>query len=189
MKGRRKRKSRFIVIIILALVLINIKLIGRVIYPIKYEEYIYKYSKQYNLNPYVVAAVIKTESKFNKDATSKKNACGLMQITPSTAKEISQKIKIKDFEVDMLYDPELNINMGCWYLSDLRKEFGANMELILAAYNGGRGNVKKWLNSSEHSKDGETLQYIPFKETDKYIKKVQVSYNIYSFLYEDNKNK
>ncbi|MCY6354947.1 lytic transglycosylase domain-containing protein [Clostridium sp. ZS2-4] len=181
----KKRIRGLVVIIILIVIIMNAKAIGRKIYPIKYDNYIKKYSVKYNFNPYVIAAVIKTESNFNKDARSKKNAIGLMQMTPSTAKEVSQKMGIKDFEVEMLYDPELNIDMGCWYLNDLREEFGANMELILAAYNGGRGNVKKWLKDEKKSKDGQNLHYIPFEETDKYIKKVKVNYNVYKYLYGD----
>lgn len=181
----KKRIRELIIIIVLISIVINAKAIGRKIYPIKYDTYIKKYSVEYNFNPYIIAAVIKTESNFNKDARSKKNAIGLMQMTPSTAEEVSRKMGIKDFNAEMLYDPELNIDMGCWYLNDLRKEFGSNMEVILAAYNGGRGNVKKWLKDKEKSKDGQNLHYIPFKETDKYIKKVTVNYNIYKYLYGD----
>lgn len=184
MKAKKRIRGLVIIIVLIAIVM-NIKIIGRKIYPIKYANYIKKYSVEYNFNPYVIAAVIKTESNFDKDARSKKNAIGLMQMTPSTAEEVSKKMGIKDFEVEMLYDPELNISMGCWYLNDLREEFGANMELILAAYNGGRGNVKKWLKDEEKSKDGQNLHYIPFEETDKYIKKVKVNYNIYKYLYSE----
>ncbi|MCY6370761.1 lytic transglycosylase domain-containing protein [Clostridium ganghwense] len=185
----KKRIRGLVFIIILIMIVLNVKAIGRKIYPIKYNDYIKKYSVKYDFNPYVVAAVIKVESNYNKNARSKKDAIGLMQMTPSTAKEVADKMKIEDFTVDMLYDPELNINMGCWYLNDLRREFGENMELILAAYNGGRGNVKKWLKDKGVSKDGENLHYIPFKETDKYVKKVKVNYNVYNYLYGDEYKK
>ena len=75
--------------------------------------------------------------------------------------------------------------MGCWYLSDLKKEFNGNMDLVLAAYNGGRGNVEKWLKDSNTSPDGQNLKNIPFKETDKYVKKVNTNYNIYKYLYKN----
>jgi soluble lytic murein transglycosylase len=88
----------------------------------------------------------------------------------------------------MLNDPEFNIRIGCWYLNNLNTEFKYNTEVVLAAYNGGRGNVQKWLKSSEHSSDGKTLKYIPFKETDKYVKKVRVNYRIYKYLYGNDKN-
>jgi soluble lytic murein transglycosylase len=106
-----------------------------------------------------------------------------MQITAETAQWSSSKMGTVDFKLDMLNDPEYNIKMGCWYLNNLDKEFN-NFDLVLAAYNGGRGNVEKWLKNSNHSIDGKNLQYIPFKETDKYVKKVNVNYSIYRFLYK-----
>lgn len=160
------------------------KSVIRYYFPLKYSDYIVKYSKEYGLDAYFVMAVIKTESNFKRNVKSNKNAIGLMQITPDTAKWAAEKMNITDFQEGMLYDPEFNIRMGCWYLNDLKMEFNNNMKLVLAAYNGGRGNVQKWLSDSEHSTDGENLDYIPFKETDKYIKRVEVNYRIYKFLYK-----
>jgi soluble lytic murein transglycosylase len=152
-------------------------------YPIKYEEYVIKYSQQYGLDKYLVYAVIKAESNFREDVVSHKSANGLMQITDSTGSWIASQIGVKDFKAEMLYDPETNIMFGCWYLDNLRTEFN-DVNLVLAAYNAGRGNVKKWLESDEHSKDGKNLYYIPYKETDKYLKKVTTNYNVYKMLYE-----
>ncbi|KYH30270.1 MULTISPECIES: lytic transglycosylase domain-containing protein [Clostridium] len=185
---RRKNRTIFVLIVILMIFIINLKPIGRKIYPIKYYDYIVKYSEEYDLNPFLVTAVIKVESNFNRNAVSVKNAQGLMQLTPSTAKWAAEQMKLDDFSVDMLHDPEVNIRMGCWYLNNLKEEFGPNIELILAAYNGGRGNVKKWLNNYENSTNGIELNYIPFEETDKYVKKVQVNYNLYKFLYTQDNN-
>lgn len=185
---KRKRLGSLLLLVIVALVILNGKAIGRFIYPLKYSDQIEKYSNEYNIDPYLVAAVIKVESNFQKDAISIKDARGLMQVTPSTSKWIAEKLDIKNFDVNMLYNTDLNIRMGCWYINDLRKEFGANMRLVLAAYNGGRGNVKKWLSNEENSKDGVTLYYIPFKETDKYVKRVEVYYNLYKLLYTNEKS-
>lgn len=152
-------------------------------YPLDYFEYIQKYSEQYKLDPHLVAAVIRTESNFKVEARSHKDAHGLMQITEGTALWIAEQMKLTYFEVNDLYTPETNIRMGCWYLDNLRQEFKGDFDLMLAAYNAGRGNVNTWLRDERYSKDGEKLQYIPFKETDKYIKKVKVSYNIYKYIY------
>ncbi len=157
------------------------------LYPIKYYKYIEKYSSMYNLDKYLVMSIIKAESNFNEKATSSKDAKGLMQITPSTGEWIAEQMNLVEFSPDKLYDPELNIFMGCWYLDNLRKEFHENYVLILSAYNAGRGNVNRWLNNSEFSKDGENLNYIPFKETEIYIKKIKMNYNIYKKLYSENK--
>lgn len=183
---KKKKTAIFVILIVLMIFVINLKPIGRMIFPLKYYDYIVKYSKEYNLNPFLVASVIKVESNFEKGAVSVKNARGLMQLTPSTAEWAAEQMKLGEFNVDMLYEPKVNIRMGCWYLNNLKEEFGSDMELVLAAYNGGRGNVKKWLNNYENSKNGVNLHYIPFKETDKYVKKVQVNYNVYKFLYTDD---
>ncbi|KEI04248.1 lytic transglycosylase [Clostridium botulinum] len=184
---KRKFTAIWIVLIILIITVINIKPIGRILYPIKYKDYIMKYSEEYNLNPYLVSAVIKAESNFEKNAKSNKGAIGLMQLTPSTAKWAAKEMKVKNFKVDMLYNEEFNIKMGCWYIDNLKQEFNNNIKLVLAAYNGGRGNVKKWLNNKQNSKNGIDLNYIPFKETDKYVKKVDVSQKIFEFLYTNDK--
>ncbi|WP_461206301.1 lytic transglycosylase domain-containing protein [Clostridium sp. DL1XJH146] len=186
-----KSKKRFANIIIVVLILIffmNIKMILKNIYPIYFNGFVAKYSEEYELDPYFVFSVIKAESNFEVEAESHKDAKGLMQITPSTGEWIAEQIGVYDFDVEMLQDPETNIRFGCWYLNDLREEFGDNNENILAAYNAGRGNVNKWLLDKEISEDGETLVDIPFNETDKYIKKVLVNYNIYQFIYEDKKS-
>lgn len=174
----------FILLITLVSILaINIKPIGRYIFKIKYVNYIDSNSAANNIDPLLVAAVIKVESNFKPYAESGKNAHGLMQITDSTAKWAAGEMKVEYLGHENLYDAEYNIKMGCWYLKELNTEFNSNTILVLAAYNGGRGNVQKWLKDSNNSSDGITLKYIPFKETDKYVKKVRTYYNIYKFLY------
>lgn len=153
--------------------------------PIKYSSEIVKYSKEYKLDPYLVAAVIKAESSFDKNAKSGKNAYGLMQITYETAEWCAKQMGIQNLSVQMLYDPEFNIKMGSFYLSYLSSRLDGNTDLMLAAYNGGIGNVQKWLKDSSHSTDGKNLYYIPFKETDKYVKKVKVNYKIFEYLYKN----
>ncbi|MDU3526906.1 MULTISPECIES: lytic transglycosylase domain-containing protein [Clostridium] len=154
------------------------------VYPYKYADYINKYSEEYQVDPYLVLAVIKTESNFNKEAVSKRDAKGLMQIMDTTGEWAAKEIGINYFIPSMLFDPELNIKMGCWYLKNLENEFNENLDLILAAYNGGSGNVNKWLSDEEYSPDGENLDYIPFPETKKYVDKVKANYNIYKYLHE-----
>ena len=152
------------------------------VYPYKYGSIVNKYAKEYTLDPLLVLAVIKAESNFNTSAQSHKDAHGLMQITDFTAKWAAEKMNIEDYNKEMLKNPDFNIRMGCWYLDNLKKEFG-DMDLVLAAYNGGRGHVNKWLRDNRYSMDGKNLHNIPFKETDKYVKKVNINYNIYKFLY------
>ncbi len=171
----------FLLIVIIASVTLNIKNIGKHFYTIKYSDYVYKYSTKYKLDPYFVAAVIRTESNFNPKAKSNKDAYGLMQITSSTGQWAATQMGIKNFASNNLYDPEYNINMGCWYLGNLRDEF-KDLDIVAAAYNGGSTNVRKWLGSAKHSTDGK-LHYIPFPETDKYVKRIRFSHNMYKWLY------
>lgn len=178
------KKLAIVLIFIIVIILGARKVIYNFIYPYKYDEIVEKYSKEYNLDPLFVLSVIKAESNFDSDARSHKDAQGLMQITDHTAKWAAEKMQIEDYNKEMLNNPDFNIRMGCWYLDNLREEFG-DWNLVLAAYNGGRGNVNKWLQDNEYSKNGKDLHYIPFKETDKYVKKVNTNYEIYKFLYGD----
>ena len=153
------------------------------LFPFKHKEAIMKYSEEYNLDPYLVLSVIKAESKFKSDAESHKGAMGLMQITETTAEDIAKKMGLTDYTKEKVYDENYNIMLGCWYLNDLRNEFG-DMDLFVAAYNAGRGNVNKWLKNSEYSKDGKKLDYIPYKETKKYVDRVNTYFKIYKAIYQ-----
>ena len=116
-----------LVIIVLAIYLLFLGsgyILKNVIFPLKYMNYVEKYSKEYNLDPYFVMAVMKAESNFDEDAKSNKDARGLMQITTSTGKWIAEKQGIIDFDTNLLLEPEVNIRFGCWYLNNLHKEFG-----------------------------------------------------------------
>jgi soluble lytic murein transglycosylase len=153
-------------------------------YPLYYKESIVKYSKEFNLPAPMVAAVIKTESNFDVFAESGKGAKGLMQITPSTGSWIANKLEVKSYNEDMLFDPEVNIRFGCWYIRYLSSYYDNNLPLAFAAYNGGSGNVDKWLENDELSKDGKNLDSIPFKETRDFVQRVNKNYNIYMKLYQ-----
>ncbi|MBS4535934.1 lytic transglycosylase domain-containing protein [Clostridium sp. D2Q-14] len=172
-----------LIILILVITVLSIKFVKEKIYPLKYKEYILMYCDDYNVDPNLVAAIISVESKFNKDVVSSKGAIGLMQILPETAIWISQQNSMKEFEEWMLYTPEVNIKMGTWYINHLYKQF-EDIDLILAAYNGGSGNVSKWLEDEKYSKDGKTLDIVPFKETREYIKKVNFRRKVYKYLYD-----
>jgi len=183
-----KKIIKFVSFVMLIVILLNIKSIFKIFYPVKYENQIIKYSRKYNLEPCLVAAVIRTESNFNEKAVSHRDAKGLMQIMPDTALWIAENMQLSNFNMETLYDTEVNIAMGCWYLNNLNTEFNGDMNLVLAAYNGGRGNVQKWLKDEEYSIDGKSLNLIPFEETDKYVKKVNTNYNIYLKLYGEELN-
>jgi soluble lytic murein transglycosylase len=185
-------KLRYIILFMAILVIIFILLLKHktligYFYPIKYNNIITKYSTEYNLDPYLIFAIINVESHYDPNAKSHKDAQGLMQITPTTGKWAAEKLNIKNFNLDMLYDPDTNIKIGCWFLDNLRNEFhefDSEVVLMLASYNGGSSNVKKWLKDKKYSQTGMTLDEIPFKETKCYVDKVLRNYKIYKWLYE-----
>lgn len=152
----------------------------KALYPLRYDEHIITYSQKYDLDKYLVMALIKAESNYIYDAHSG-IARGLMQITDETADWIAAKLSLSDFDI---LEPETNINMGCFYLSYLLDYYNENEKLALAAYNAGMGNVNKWLSDEEYSKSGETLDNIPFLETRQYIDKIERNKKIYIKLYK-----
>ncbi len=122
-------------------------------------------------------AIIKAESNFVEDAHSGK-ASGLMQITDDTAAWIAERLDKEIEEID-LNNPRENIELGCYYIRYLIDYYDGNVDVALAAYNGGMGNVDKWLRSKKYSDDGKTLKKIPFKETREYVKKVNNEMEVY----------
>lgn len=153
------------------------------LYPFPYPDIVYKYALQRELDPFLVAGVIRAESKFVPQARSPKGAIGLMQIMPDTANWIASQIDYEDFSVDQLTDPETNVRFGSWYLSSLQQEFGDNEVLVLAAYNGGRGNVRQWMRKYGWPNTFSAPEQIPFRETRDYVGRVLHNKQRYQELY------
>ncbi len=165
-----------------AIVLILIPPVSRAVHPLRYENYITKYSAKYNLDPYLIMGVISAESRFDKDAQSHKDALGLMQIKQDTAQWCIQHFEL-NADVADIYEPATNILIGCTYIDYLIDIFDGQVDTAIAAYNAGQGNVKNWLADSRYSTDGKTLIEIPFDETREYVKKVRHREEIYRDLY------
>ncbi len=149
-------------------------------YPTEYEEFVIKYAKAYNVSPELIFGIIKTESNFDENATSHRDAYGLMQITEETFWWAQSKMGTKE-GVDF-YDPETNIQYGTFIFSLFYEEFGSERE-ALCAYNAGRGNVNDWLDDPSYSGDGKRIDFIPFEETRNYVDKVLTSRDAYKQLY------
>jgi soluble lytic murein transglycosylase len=122
------------------------------------------------------------ESKYYPNAVSKKGARGLMQIMPRTGEWVAQQLDLEGFHPDYLFDPEINIKIGTWYLSYLMKQFNGDLTLVLAAYNGGQGNVRDWLQQRNSNKEND-LEDFPFRETRQYVIKINRVYRVYKRLY------
>jgi len=152
-------------------------------YPLPHQEVVYSMASQYDVDPFLVFAIIRAESKYQTWAESPAGAKGLMQIMPETAAWIAAQMKLQDFQAEDLYDPKLNIRMGCWYLSDLQEEFDDSLPLTVAAYNAGRGTVNEWMQSDRWEGSTGELEDIPFPETRLYVKSVLDNYRTYQAIY------
>lgn len=180
------KKNRYVVIIfimVLVLFALFIKIVLNSFFPKEEMELVKKYSEKYGVDKSLIAAMIHTESSFDKDAVSYKGASGYMQIMEQTANWAAEEIGIEDFTYDMIKEPEINIEIGCWYISKLINQYG-NVDTALAAYNAGSGNVSKWLLDEKYSDDGVTLKEIPYIETKYYIVKVNNRKKIYEYLFK-----
>jgi len=145
----------------------------RVWYPLRYEQIVRGHARHYELDPALLAAVIYQESKFKASARSSSGAVGLMQLLPSTAEGIALHTGGTAFRVNDLYDPEINVRYGAWYLHHLIEKYG-DEETALAAYNAGQDNVDRW------RRDGVGIQ---FAETRAYVKRVEELKRIYRNAY------
>ncbi|MFZ7102698.1 MAG: lytic transglycosylase domain-containing protein [Peptococcaceae bacterium] len=174
-----------IIIVFLIISFLNSQLFLKIFYPRPHKEIVEDVSKKFSIDSYLVFSVIKVESKFNVKAESAKGARGLMQVLPDTGIWIAGELNYRDFDPDLLYEPEYNIAIGAWYLQYLIKQFDGNLIAALAAYNGGETNVKKWLANGVWSGEFADLQKIPFKETRNYVYKVIMDYKTYQDLYRE----
>jgi len=172
-----KNKKYFVMILFVVFCLCAHALIWRYGVPAEYRAHINAYAARNNLEPSLIKAMIKIESKFNPDAVSRRGARGLMQIMPATAREIAENFNIENYNVEMLFDPEINIMFGAYYIRMLLNMFDGNLNMALAAYNAGMGNVEQWKykNPMVEFEPSE----IPFKETRGYVRKVQNAYKFY----------
>jgi len=154
------------------------------IYPQTYSEYVVKYANEFGVDPWLVYAVIKAESNFDKNVVSNSNAKGVMQLMDNTAEEVAGTLMAdENFKTEMLFDVETNIKLGTKYLSDLINKYG-NYYVAVAAYNAGIGTVDKWISEGVIEADGSNIENIPYKETNMYVRKIIRDYGIYTDLYK-----
>jgi soluble lytic murein transglycosylase len=146
---------------------------ARIWYPLRYSTIVRAHAHNYDLNPALLAAVIDEESKFRADAKSSAGAVGLMQLLPATAQGIAIHTGGSKFVTSDLYDPEINVRYGAWYLHHLLLKYG-DERVALAAYNAGQQNVDTW------RAEGKGVQ---FPETRAYVDKVERLKGIYRRTY------
>ena len=157
----------------------------RFVYMWPYQNEIVTYARRNKIDPFLVAAVIKNESEFKPGAVSPVGAVGMMQIMPETGEWIAGQMGLADYSVDSLYNPGINIRMGCWYLSELKFEFRDNLLLMMMAYNAGRGNTHGWMNANGWDYTFGEIRKIPYPESRNYVASVLHDRDEYYRLYKD----
>lgn len=172
------------------------------LYPFPYREIIVAQSGRHGLDPRLVAAVIRVESRFFPGAVSSVGARGLMQILPETGRWAAGQLGLTGFRTEMLYDPVVNVTLGTWYLAHLLDEYEgrapagdggpsaagaarlrAGLPAALAAYNAGRQVVDAWLAAGVWDGSEAGAARIPFPETRAFVRRVLRDYRVYRALY------
>lgn len=157
----------------------------RFVYMWDYQQDIITYSQKNNIDPFLVAAIIKNESNFKHKAVSGVGAVGLMQIMPETGRWIAEQMGLEGYKDSDLYLTKTNIRMGCWYVGELDHEFKQNMTLVMIAYNAGRGQTREWMQENGWTYDFNDVQVIPYPDTREYVAKVLHDRDKYYLLYKD----
>ena len=157
----------------------------RFVYMWPYQSEIVTYARRNQIDPFLVAAVIKNESEFKPGAVSPVGAIGMMQIMPETGEWIAKQMGLEGYSIDSLYNPGINIRMGCWYLSELKYEFKDNLLLMMMAYNAGRGNTHGWMSANGWDYTFGEINRIPYPESRNYVASVLHDRDEYYRLYKD----
>ena len=142
-----------------------------------------------DLDPNLILAIMRQESAFDEEAMSRVGARGLMQVMPTTGKQIARKIKLNPFSTEDLWNPQVSIRLGGQHLSDhlrtFRREDERKLGLALSAYNAGLTAARRWSRRLTRRDVDEFVESIPYKETRTYVKLVYRNYQVYSYLQGD----
>jgi soluble lytic murein transglycosylase len=155
----------------------------QLLFPLPFRPALDEFAKQRDLDPFMVAGLIRQESEFNPSVRSHANAYGLTQIVPATGRQLARMNGIKPFTIALLLQPETNINLGTTYLRMLLDEWGGKWEETLASYNAGKGRVVNWVTWGQFREPAEFVESIPFNETHEYVQAVIRNAAIYRELY------
>ncbi len=152
-------------------------------FPIPYQTSIVQYSHEESLDPFLVAALIRQESEFNVRVISHANAYGLMQLLPSTGRQLARHFGIRRFSSDQLLMADRNIQLGTYFFHNLLNSYGGQIEIALASYNAGPGRANLWRTWGPFREPAEFIETVPFHETRGYIQLVLRNADVYRRLY------
>lgn len=156
----------------------------RLAYPIHYYNEIKENARYRNNDPILILSIIREESYFNPNAQSSVGARGLMQLMPATANEAARVSGTSLPNLNLLFDPDINIRLGNIYYSRLKKLLSSKDILAVLAYNGGIGSVSNWTAHLNYVDADDFVEQIPYAETQNYLKKVYKSYWNYLRIYD-----
>jgi soluble lytic murein transglycosylase len=156
------------------------------LFPRPFWEQLKKECLKNQLDPYLVASLIRQESEFNPGAISRANAMGLMQLLPSVGKGLARELKVKRFSRDQLLQPYTNLQLGTHYFKQMLDSYGGSIAYALAAYNAGEHRVEAWRKGSDFKDMEEFVESIPFTETREYVQAILRNAVLYRLLYPKN---
>jgi soluble lytic murein transglycosylase len=160
----------------------------RVLFPRPYWQDVQRFATENNLDPSLVAALIRQESEFNPGAVSYANAYGLMQLLPKTGKTVARSVGMKHYTTAALLTPSTNIELGTRYFRDMTDQLGGIVEYALAAYNAGSDRVADWRDTGHYRDIQEFVESIPFVQTRDYVQSIVRNAAIYRRLYGSGAN-
>lgn len=152
------------------------------LYPLAFWPLVTRHARENDLDPLLVLALMRQESMFDPEARSIANARGLMQLLPSTAERIANRLGAPGAQSE-LYDPDTNVALGTAYLEQLLARYGGDRTKALAAYNGGENAVAKWEARFGDMESDEFVESITYRETRDYVKRVLANYRRYQGQY------
>lgn len=156
----------------------------RLAFPMPFREPLLKNARMSELDPFVVAGLVRQESEFNPKAVSRAYALGLTQVLPSTGRDLSRRTGMRRFTTSMLFEPEVNLRLGTYYIRMLLNSFSGKWEQTLASYNGGRTRVLRWEEWGNFNEPAEFVETIPIQETRDYVQIVMRNAVLYRQLYQ-----
>jgi len=196
-RSRRRRRRLLVVAVLLVVVAASVTVaawaatgrgvvpgVSARMYPIHYRDGIARVAERYDLDPYLVAAVVQTESGYDPQAVSHAGAVGLMQLMPDTAVWITGLDSWRGDDDPVLTDPDDNLELGACYLAYLMRTLGGGTRLALAAYNAGQGEVLGWVQAAG-GPDSFDLADIRFSETRDFVERVEHYQELYTRIHPE----
>jgi soluble lytic murein transglycosylase len=154
----------------------------RLAFPLPYRTALDRFTAQYNVDPYLMAALIRQESEFDPQAVSVTGARGLTQIQPTTGRDLAGRIRVT-YTAAKLFQPDYNLQLGTFYFDWLTKQLGGDVEAVLASYNAGMSRAKQWQKWGTFREPAEFIETIPLTQTRDYVQAVHRNATAYREIY------